>query len=340
MTRTVTVIDVGGTHIRWGSWSAEGGLICRQRLPTPSFRSHAKLSVPQLQKLLIEAIAVLPPNEEGALVGVSFGAAIDHINGTVYASAPLWGSHNTPFDLQGALSRSRADVRWHVVNDVTAALLHVVSLPLCMRDKKVMLVMVSTGIAVRTICRKTMKIPFDASGLQGEIGHIPVTASLCDQPVILNCDCGEPGHLSAYSSGPGIAQMAEILRKRYPQEWSDSALGGRIADGEPFEDAFRFAVIAGDCIATTLLNAVTAPVADVLRITLCLAPDVDRIVLTGGVAVSLGQHYKAAIMTHLQRQGIYITSQYHPDWIEDRIVIFEAECLVGAGNAALVEMKK
>ncbi|MCG8711017.1 iron-containing alcohol dehydrogenase [Brenneria sp. 4F2] len=73
----------------------------------------------------------------------------------------LWGSHEAPFDMLGALSSKRADVAWHVVNDVTAALLHAASLPLCAEDQKVMLVTISTGIAARTIYRKNQKIPFD-----------------------------------------------------------------------------------------------------------------------------------------------------------------------------------
>jgi len=221
-------------------------------------------------------------------------------------------------------------VDWHVVNDVTAALLHVAS-TLCASDRKVLLATISTGIAARTI--SSGRIPLDASGLQGEIGHLPASAVLAGAPVVLSCDCGEPGHLSAYASGRGIAGMAEVLRSRKPGEWASSLLG---LDGA-FEELFTTAVEAGDDLALELLDAVTAPVADVLRTALCLDPDLDRVVLTGGVATSFGKHYRDALLKHLDTTGLYLTSKYTPEWVAERIVVVEpgeADCLVGAGIAA------
>ena len=339
MINTATVIDVGGTHMRWGRWSREGGLINKQSMPTPTFRRNASLSVTQLQALLVETICDIPPRERGTVAGISFGAAMNHLNGTVYASAPLWGSHEAPFDILGALSSKRTDVVWHIVNDVTAALLHAASLPLCAEDQKVMLVTISTGIAARTIYRKNQKIPFDASGLQGEIGHLPASASICGESVALDCDCGEPGHLASYASGPGIARMAELICKRHPELWRVSELGQRVAKGVSFEDAFKSAVIDQDSVAVALLKDVTAPVADVLRTALCLEPDIDRIILTGGVAISLGEHYRESIISHLTDKGIYLTSKYHPEWVNERVTVLEADCLIGAGTAALMEKR-
>lgn len=321
----ITVVDVGGTHLRWAGWTEEGGLRDRRGLPAPSYLTHPELSASSLQRLLVEAICAEVP--QGAVAGVSFGAAMNGHNATVYASAPLWGAHDEPFDLLGALRSCRSDVDWYVVNDVTAALLHAASSSV---DQKVLLATISTGIACRTVDRG--RIPLDASGLQGEIGHLPASASLAGEPVVLRCDCGEAGHLSAYSSGRGIARMAEVLRERRPREWAASKLGA----GE-FESSFVAAVEAGDELAVELLDAVTAPVADVLRTALCLDPDLDRIVLTGGVATSFGKHYRDALLGHLDRVGLYLTSKYTPEWISDRIVVVapgEADCLVGAGIAA------
>ncbi|WP_053732554.1 ROK family protein [Nocardia sp. NRRL S-836] len=324
-----TVVDVGGTHLRWASWSAGGGLRDRRSRPAPSFRSHPSLPVTELRRLLVETICAEVPH--GAVAGVSFGAAMNQHNATVYASAPLWGAHDEPFDLLGALRSVRSDVDWHVVNDVTAALLHVASTRFA-TDRKVLLATISTGIACRTLDRG--RIPLDASGLQGEIGHLPAVAHLAGAPVVLHCDCGEPGHLAAYSSGRGIARMADVLRQRRPQEWAASALADT---GAAFERVFTAAVEAGDALAAELLAAVTAPVADVLRTALCLDPDLDRIVLTGGVATSFGGRYREALLAHLERTGLYLTSRYTPEWVADRIVVVgpgEADCLVGAGIAA------
>ncbi|PRD43707.1 ROK family protein [Phyllobacterium phragmitis] len=335
-----TVIDVGGTHLRWARWTRENGVRDRCSSHTPNFRRHPELPAPQLRKRLVDAICKLVPDEPDAVVGVSFGAALNQLNGTVYASAPLWGAYDVPFDLLDVLSRRRTDVDWHIVNDVTAALLDVASSPLCAQDRKVMLVTISTGIAARTIDRSTMRIPVDASGLQGEIGHLPASAVLFGEPLVLNCDCGKPGHLSAYSSGPGIAQMAQSLRVKRPQDWATSLLGLALAEGLSLEEAFKSAVVAQDSLATKLLDAVTAPIADILRTALCLDPDLDRIVLTGGVAIALGVQYRDAILQHLSSHGLYLTSKYNPNWAADRIVVYETDCLVGAGIAALMARAK
>ena len=120
--RSITVFDVGGTHMRRAAWSPERGLGKVERRPSPSFSRLPDTPAGELQAMLVrEMTGPMPP---GGTAGVSFGAALDHRTGTVYASAPLWGAHAEPYDLGAVLRAARPDVRWHVVNDVTAALLH------------------------------------------------------------------------------------------------------------------------------------------------------------------------------------------------------------------------
>jgi len=334
MTQTASVIDIGGTYLRWAKWSESNGVGTRTTIPTPGFHQYPEMSVQQLQQRLVTVISGIPVCGQDTVVGISFGAAMNHHNAMVYASAPLWGAHNVPFDLHSELSRLRPDVKWYVVNDVTAALLHIITTPLCAQDRKVMLVTISTGIAARIIDRATRHIPFDSCGLQGEIGHLPATKTLGGEILTLQCDCGESNHLSSFSSGRGIARMADLLKERQPQAWSGSMLGRTIEEGCDFEQALMTALHANDPVAKTLLMAATSPVADVLRTALCLDPDLDKIVLTGGVAVSLGEHYRTGILEHLRSAGLYLTSHLDSDWITKRIVIAQADCLAGAGIAA------
>ncbi|WBP90773.1 ROK family protein [Kitasatospora cathayae] len=333
----ITVFDVGGTHVRRATWLRQGQLRDRSSRPSPSFKRFPAATVAELQDMMVRELCEAVPRTPEPVVGISFGAALDHRTGLVYASAPLWGEHSEPYDLRAALTARRGDVRWHIVNDVTAALLHAAAATDRSRHRKVLLATISSGIACRVIDQRQRRIPVDGCGLQGEIGHLPVHAELAGRPIELDCDCGKPGHLAAYASGPGIARMADALAGREPARWAVSGLGRPTADGTGFESALRRALDASDDLAGELLDAVTAPVAAVLRTALCLDPELDEVVLTGGVVHGLGHHYRRALMGHLTRQGLYLTSERSPDWLEQRITVTgpgEADSLAGAGIAA------
>lgn len=331
---SLTVLDVGGTHVRWAPWSPERGLGEIRRSPSPSFARRPGVSVDELRTELVRMLAeAVPPD---GVAGVSIGAALDHRTGTVYASAPLWGADARPFNLLATLGEVRPDVRWHVVNDVTAALLHLSSTPAARGLRKVLLATISTGIACRTIDQRIGRIAVDGCGLQGEIGHLPATVEIDGVPVKLWCDCGRPRHVAAFSSGPGLRRLGEVLRQWPGREWRSSAIGSRLAGGQAFEPALLAALDAGDALAAELLDAATKPVADVIRTAMCLDPEIDLIAFTGGVAVGLGEHYRAAMLAHLSREGLYLTSEREPGWVRDRVVVVEASGLIGAGLAALV----
>ncbi|NJQ00264.1 ROK family protein [Streptomyces zingiberis] len=333
---SITVFDIGGTHLRWADWSPERGLGQVRRSPSPSRTRRPDAAVDALQSALVRAVA--RPVPRGGVAGVSFGAALDHRTGTVYASAPLWGAHTQPFDLLAALRSARPDVRWHVVNDVTAALLHLAESRTAPDRCKILLTTISTGIACRSIDRRTGEIPLDGCGLQGEIGHLPASVVLDGLPVDLRCDCGEPGHVAAFSSGPGIRRLSGVMRDRAPGPWNASRIGARLASGTEFETALAEALDEDDPLATRLLDAATGPVADVLRVALCLDPQIGLAAFTGGVAAGLGDHYRDALLRHLDRSGLYLTSTRDPGWVRERIVVCgpgQADGLIGAGLAAL-----
>ncbi|AEV84571.1 2-epi-5-epi-valiolone 7-kinase [Actinoplanes sp. SE50] len=332
----VTVADVGGTHLRWARWSPDGGLGEVHTTPSPGHARRPGAGAADLQAELIRELASRV--EPGARAGVSLGAAMDHHSGTAYASAPLWGPQVSPFDVPAALRAARPDVHWTVVNDVTAGLLHLAEMVRDAGVRKACLVTISTGIACRTMDLRTGGIPVDAAGLQGEIGHLPATVLADGVPVVTRCDCGEPGHVAASSSGPGIRRVAAVLARRDPATWAGSGPTTRMMAGSGFEDAFRAALDDGDPVAADLLTAVTAPIADLLRTALCLDPELDLIALTGGVAHGLEPHYSAAVHDHLRRRGLYLTSEREPDWLTGRIRVVPpatADPLVGAGLAAL-----
>lgn len=332
-----TVFDIGGSYLRRARWDPEHGVRDREDLPSPSFRLHPDEGAGALRERLVGVLTASVPPGPGA-AGISLGAALDHRSGVVYASAPLWGEHTEPFDLAARLRERRPDVRWHVVNDVTAALLHYAAAPERRALKRIMLITISTGIACRLLDRTAHEpVPVDGAGLQGEIGHLPATTSLAGEPVELHCDCGAPGHVAAYSSGPGVRRMAEVLRRRSPRAWQRSRLADSLSDGSAFEAAFSAGLDAEDALSQELLAAATGPVADVLRTALCLDPALEQAALTGGFAVNLRDHYRAALLDHLSRQGLYLTQELTPRWAAERITVCPpgaADGLAGAGLAA------
>ncbi|WP_158104591.1 ROK family protein [Amycolatopsis kentuckyensis] len=328
---SITVLDVGGTHLRSARWSAETGLGEVRRVPTPGLTNCPHATVGELRAALVEAMAEAVP--AGGVAGVSFGAALDHRSGVVHASAPLWGPHVEPFDLRGALRSARPDVRWHVVNDVTAALLHLAASPHADGRRKILLATISTGVACRTLDTRTGGIPLDSLGLQGEIGHLPATVTLDGEPVELRCDCGQPGHVAAFASGTGLRRLSEVFRDRHRNRWARS----RLAAAGPFETTLRSALDDADPVAVELLRTAVKPVADVVRTALCLDPEIDLVAFTGGVATGLGRHYRDALTCHLTADGLYLTGERDPGWVLDRILVCEpdeANGLVGAGLAA------
>jgi glucokinase len=279
--------------------------------------------------------AMVEPIAAVGVVAVSVGAAMNHRDGTIYASAPLWGVEATPFDLLPALRKARPEVSWILLNDVTAALNHVVTSPLARGSRKVMALTVSTGIACRIVDRRTGTVALDALGLQGEIGHLPVAFAVDGRAVSLRCDCGRVGHLSAYASGPGIRAVAGVLAagESHPSDSGPSA-----GDGATFEQEFSAGVRAGDPDAHRLLSLVTKPVADIMRVALCLDPEIDLVALTGGVATGMGAAYQDAVRAHLADVGLYLTDDLAPGSTAARVVVVpegEADPLVGAGLAAL-----
>ena len=335
MVNQVTVIDVGGTYLRVGQWSPMAGLGAVQQFGSPSVGRYPGVPVEDLQTRLVEAIAGSVP--ANGLAGVSIGAALSHLDGTVYASAPLWGEQVAPLDMLAALQQLRSDVHWHVLNDVTAAGLHLAHACSGANNSKIMTITVSTGIAGRVIGRHG-HIAVDACGLQGEIGHLHMPLIVDGEPVRLDCDCGGPGHLAAFSSGRAIPRVAAVLRERDPLRWTRSDLMLRIEDGAPFATALRVALDAHDPVAGQLLDAVTRPMADLLRTALTLDPEIGLIGMTGGVIHGLDEHYRAALLTHLRAEGVYLTSVLDPEWMPARIRMckpHEADPLVGAGLAAL-----
>ncbi|WP_426235948.1 ROK family protein [Pseudomonas sp. TWP3-2] len=336
---SVIVFDIGGTHFRSAHFHPERGLSHLHSQPASSFLTHPLLSARALKDALLDYLVNAARESGLRQASISMGAAMNARTGLVYGSGPLWGADTTPFDLRSELSTRAPEISWHSVNDVTAVLIHYASLQRQSGLRKVLLITISSGIASRTIDLRNNRIALDDVGLQGEIGHLPVTLpDTPGGPLPLSCDCGGKNHLAAFSSGRGMKNLHDALVKNQPSRWASSAMARLIEVGCGHEEALQMALERQDEYAEHLLHLATRPIADVVRMALTLDPEIDRVVFVGGVSVNLETHYLRLLARHFQEAGLYLTSQRLPRYLMDRIVVArpeQADGLAGAGLFAL-----
>ncbi|MBF9067502.1 ROK family protein [Streptacidiphilus sp. NEAU-YB345] len=276
-----------------------------ERVPSPSRLRHPDRSVPELRAQLVDLLCDRAPAD--ARAALSFGAAIDHLTGTVYGSAPLWGDEAVPYDVAAELRRRRPDVTWQLVNDVTAALLDFAAVHAGPEVRRVAYLTVSSGVALRTADLERRRIPVDGQGLQGEVGHLPVPLTDPGADVLagLPCECGARDHVASIASGPGLVRVADRLGLSRPAE---------VADWLPA------ALAAKNQGAQRLLELCAAPVAHLLRTLWCLDPHLDLVGIGGGVTEGLAGHYAAEIRRRLAAATSYADRGRDDEWLDGRLL--------------------
>lgn len=187
--------DIGGTWFRSGRVDIDtmSASSMKQR-PAISWSAHPELPPEDLERRLVDWLACEARRligEGGGRAAVSLGAAMNEQSGWVHGSGPLWGPRSKPFDLLARLQEAAPDLSWTVVNDLTAAILQA-SRHVAPEDRKMMLVTVSSGVAARILDRRSARLPAEeATGLQGEIGHLPVAPLRAfGHEITLDCACG------------------------------------------------------------------------------------------------------------------------------------------------------
>jgi 3-dehydroquinate synthetase/predicted NBD/HSP70 family sugar kinase len=205
---------------------------------------------------------------------------------------------------------------------------------------KVTVVTVSTGIAARTYDVAAGAIPTDRkAGVQGEIGHLPVEFRFLDRGFHQMCDCGGASHLNAFASGRGIDRTLGLVCFAFPTTYGRSILSA-LTGGQPGAARVSHLVDAvhmDDPAAWSLLDAFTAPLARILLTHLAFDPQVERVILVGGVVHAFGPTYLKSVLSHLEGAGLYQISERNPGVFRDRFVIGpddDHSGLIGAAIAA------
>ena len=341
--RPIAVFDLGGTWFRWGRFAASHGLLESHRAPAISYRSHPDSSVEDLQHALTDFILRRTremrdaSQEELHFVSVSVGAPVNAHDETVLGSGPLWGPAAKPLQLKARLRETVPELEWYVVNDVTALLARYMEAggPF----KKTLLITISSGIGSRLYDHRARRIPYDPThGVQGEIGHLPLTFELEGRVINRQCECGGWNHLNAFASGRGIADILRTLPSMCGSCGSLLSVSSEVwerANDEYRLEAFETRLEQGNGIALALLDALVTPVSRTLTTALCLDPEIDRIVITGGVAHGLGRHYREALHRAFGREGLYQMTSREPQYLARRLYWDDADDFAGLRGAGL-----
>jgi 3-dehydroquinate synthetase/predicted NBD/HSP70 family sugar kinase len=326
----VIAFDIGGTSFRSALLNREGRLTGAQRIPSINCRSMPGSSAAEIVDEIAAYVAKTTNSfwHSPALVGrrpaiaISMGAALNAHTGKILGSGPIFGEDSSSFDLERTIKRHLPEVEVRIVNDVTASLIAHSRLPSLRSTRRLALVTVSTGIASRVLHCSVPHVPVDPIlGTQGEIGHHRVAFSLDGHSLSLKCDCGGVDHVNAFASGRGIQRVLDRAREIFPEEFhaSDLNKGGVASEVSLRELADGLA--NGDPLCRKLLRAVTAPVAEAIKWHFMLDPEIDKLILTGGVCFLLGDFYLSSVLENLRTIEFYpLTSDGESFWA-DRVIL-------------------
>jgi len=326
----VIAFDIGGTSFRSALLTREGRLTGGRRIPSINCRSLPGRSAAEVVDEIAAYIAQTVNSfwHSPALAGrhpaiaISLGAALNAHTGKVLGSGPILGEDSSSFDLERTIKRHLPDVEVKIVNDVTASLIAHSRLPSLRGARRLALITVSTGIASRILHCSVPHVPVDPIlGIQGEIGHHRVAFSLDGHSLSLKCDCGGVDHVNAFASGLGIQRVLDRASEIFPEEFRTSHLNQGDRASDVSLNALADGLANGDPLCKKLLRAVTAPVAEAIKWHFMLDPEIDKLILTGGVCFLLRDFYLSSVLENLKTIEFYpLTSDGESFWA-DRVIL-------------------
>ena len=270
MTSCTIGVDIGGTKTAVGVVDGAGSLTSMSVFPTPAAEGPERIVAAvaaAVRELDTAATAGTP-------IGVGSAGVIDG-SGTVRSATNTirdW----TGFPLAAALSRELARPVV-AINDVHAAAVGEASASDELRDG---FLMVTVGTGVGGALYGADGLRTGATGTAGSLGHVAARGRMSRL-----CTCGQPGHVEAYASGPGMERtFAELTGVRA----SLREIAAKVGEGVPE------AVKALDDGSTTLGVAL----ADALNLL-----DFPTVVIGGGVS-SIGPVYLDAVTAALRAAAL------------------------------------
>ncbi|GGS29384.1 ROK family protein [Streptomyces bacillaris] len=301
----VTVMDVGGTTLRVGTFDPRSGRLSDvRRMPVDGMARHPDAPVPVLQRQVVDQIVREAERRAEARPGtapaappalaVAFAGPVAR-DGTVLGAPTVWGAGGKPVPLREDLS-ARLSVPVLVVNDLTAAAWRYGTespVPFC-------LLTISSGIGNKVF--RDGDVLLDIEGYGGELGHWTCDRSP-DAPL---CDCGGRGHLGAIASGRGVLAAVRRAAASDPTGYARSAPARAGAADPRFlgNPEIARAVRDGDPFTTAVLRSTLVHLAAAVG-GVFASIGIRRYVLMGGFALAIGERYRVLLVEELVRQGCF-----------------------------------
>jgi 3-dehydroquinate synthetase/predicted NBD/HSP70 family sugar kinase len=325
----VVAFDLGGTSFRSALLNCDGNLTQVQRIPSLNCRSLPGRSaddiVHEIGGYIADTVKVLERSSVLARrrpsIAISMGAALNAHTGRILGSGPILGEGSPSLSLDSAIRQRLDDAQVTVVNDVTASLIAHSRLGSLRHSRRLALITVSTGIASRVLTCSIPHVPVcPVLGTQGEIGHHRIAFSLDGIPLSLKCSCGGADHLNAFASGQGIHCVLEQVREMFPEEFRKSCLSQFAACDAAVSNLAR-SLEMGDVLSKKIVKAITLPIAESIKWHFMLDPEIDKLILTGGVCFMLRDHYLGAVLANLAALEFYPMGRDVESFWADRVML-------------------
>ena len=259
-------IDVGGTSIKCGFFTAEGELLEKWEIPTRT-ENQGENILPDIAKSIqkkMEEKAISKEQVTG--VGIGVPGPVNK-NGEIPTAVNLnWGYKHISKEMEELTGLpSKAG------NDANVAALGEAWKGGAAGCANVILATLGTGVGGGIIVDG--KIVAGAHGAGGEIGHANVKHDETD-----SCNCGNKGCLEQMASATGIVRLAKKALAASDQESALSAAGDKLSAKKVF-DAYK----AGDALAAEIVEEFGDYLGGALA-TFATVVDPDVILIGGGVS--------------------------------------------------------
>lgn len=258
-------VDIGGTTIKMGFFTAEGELLEKWEIITR--RADGGVAVPYDIAAAIEDKLKEKGIDKSELTGIGLG-----VPGPITEDGTVMKCANLGWDIFNVNEKmsSLTGVKCIAANDANVAALGELWKGGGKGYKNLVLVTLGTGVGGGIVING--KIVHGVHGGGGEIGHIVVNPTETDI-----CGCGGHGHLEQYASATGIVRMAEKMLVSTARETTLRGLPAVSA-----KDIFD-AAKAGDAVAMDLVDTMCAYLAQALS-GVAATCDPEVYVIGGGVS--------------------------------------------------------